>query len=96
MEKEIIVKWKVRESERTRILELLPDLAKKSRAEEGNALYAIYQSDSDPNVIILHERYKDERAAEAHRQSAHYKAIVTNEIIPNLELREIDVVKRLI
>ena len=96
MEKEIIVKWKIRQSERTRILELLPDLANKSRAEEGNTLYNVYQSDADPSVIILHERYKDDRAAEAHRQSAHYKAIVTNEIIPHLEMREVDNVKRLI
>lgn len=96
MEKEIIVKWKVRESERSRILALLLELAKKTRAEEGNIFYTIYQSETDPDVIILHERYKDNAAAEAHRQSAYYKTIVANEIIPNLEMREVTVVKRLI
>ncbi len=95
MEKEIIVKWQIRASERSRILALLPELANKTRAEEGNISYTIYQSETDPNVIILHERYKDAAAAEVHRQSAHYKTVVANEIIPNLEIREVTVVTRL-
>jgi quinol monooxygenase YgiN len=95
MEKEIIAKWKIRESERNRILALLSELAEKTRAEEGNILYAVYQSETDPNVIILHERYRDNAAADAHRQSAHYQRIVVNEIIPNLEIRDVTVVKKL-
>jgi quinol monooxygenase YgiN len=96
MEKEIIVKWKIRDSERARILALLPALAEKTRAEEGNVLYAVYQSESDLNVIILHERYKDEAAADAHKQSEHYQTIVAGEIIPCLETRDVTVVKKLV
>jgi quinol monooxygenase YgiN len=95
MKKEIIVKWKIREAARTRILALLPELAEKTRAEAGNILYAVYQSETDPNVIILHEQYKDDAAADAHRQSAHYQAIVAKEVIPNLEVRDVTVVKKL-
>ncbi len=95
MEKELIVRWKIKETETARILELLPELAGKTRREPGNRLYAIYQSESDPNEFILHERYADEQAAEAHRHSEHYQRIVAGEVIPNLEVREVTRVKKL-
>ena len=95
MEKELIVKWKIKETETSRILKLLPELAEKTKNEIGNIFYAIYQSENDPNEFILHERYTDERAAETHRNSEHYQKIVAREIIPNLEAREVMLVKKL-
>jgi len=96
MEKELIVKWKIRESETARILELLPTLAENSKKEKGNLFYAIYQSENDPNELILHERYSDIEAAEAHKNSEHYQKIVVGKIIPHLEIREATIVKRLL
>jgi quinol monooxygenase YgiN len=96
VEKELIVKWKIKHTETSRILKLLPELAEKTKKETGNILYAIYQSENDPNELILHERYADEHAAEAHRNSEHYQQIAVGEIIPNLEIREVTVVKRLL
>lgn len=96
MEKEIIVKWKIRDSETNRILKLLPELAEQSRKEAGNVFYTVYQSATNPGELFLHECYADADAAEAHKQSAHYQAIVAREIIPHLELREVTVVQRLI
>lgn len=95
MEKELIVKWKIKETETSRILKLLPELAAKTKNEIGNIFYAIYQSENDPNEFILHERYTDERAAETHRNSEHYQKIVAREIIPHLEAREVMLVKKL-
>lgn len=96
MEKEVIVKWKIKETETTEILKLLPTLAEETRKEAGNLYYAIYQSESNPNELILHERYADAAAQEAHRNSKHYKAIVTDKIIPYLEAREVYIVKKLL
>ena len=95
MEKEVIVKWKIRESETLRILGLLPALVEKTRSEEGNLFYNIYQSADDVNVLILHERYTDAVAAEAHKNSAHYQEIVAMQIVPHLEIREVSSVKKL-
>ncbi len=92
----VIVKWKIEESETSRILALLPELAEKTRSEPGNVSYAIYQSDSSPRELILHEEYVDAAAADAHRQSEHYGRIVVNEILPHLEVREVAVVKKLV
>jgi len=96
MEKELIVKWKIKESETARILKLLPTLVEKTKKEEGNLFYAIYQSENDANELLLHERYADADAVEAHKNSEHYQKIVVDEIIPHLEIREVTIVKRLL
>ena len=44
----IVAKWRIKESEATRILKMLPDLAEKTRDESGNISYTIYQSETDP------------------------------------------------
>jgi quinol monooxygenase YgiN len=37
----------------------LPDLAEQTSAESGNISYTIYQSETDPRELILHEHYVD-------------------------------------
>lgn len=95
MKREVIVKWKIKASETARVLELLPELAAKSRSEAGNISYAVYQSETDPNELILHECYADAAAAEAHRNSEHYQKIVAAEVLPHLEVREVTFVRQL-
>jgi quinol monooxygenase YgiN len=96
MERIVVAKWKIKESEASRILTMLPELAEKTRTEKGNISYTIYQSENDPRELILHEHYVDAAAAETHRQSEHYKRIVVNEVIPHLEVREVVLVKKLV
>lgn len=95
MEKELIVKWKIRESESQRILGLLPRLVEATRNEKGNLAYNIYQSADDANVLILHERYADAEAVELHKASAHYQETVAGQIIPHLDEREVTSVIKL-
>lgn len=95
MKKTIIVKWKIKDLETPRILKLLPELVEKSRREEGNVFYVIYQSENDFNELVLHEQYIDAAAAEAHKQTEHYQQIVVNQIIPHLAIRDITPVKKL-
>ncbi|SEW02594.1 Quinol monooxygenase YgiN [Chryseobacterium wanjuense] len=96
MEKEVIVKWKIEETKIDEILTLLPTLAEETKKEEGNVHYAIYQSETDPNELILHERYRSPEAQEAHRNSKHYQSIVVEKIMPYLIEREVNVVKKII
>lgn len=95
MEKELIVKWKIKESETADILNLLPELAAKTRNEKGNISYHIYQSADNANELFLHERYADADALEIHKNSEHYQQIVLGQIIPNLEIREVTMLKKL-
>lgn len=96
MEKELFVKWKIKASETQNILALLQELADKTRNEPGNIAYSIYQSESDPNELLLHERYTDEEAVELHKQSAHYQNIVVTKVIPNLEERIVTIIKKVL
>ena len=96
MSKELIVKWKIKEAELPRILALLPELAEKTKNEDGNVFYRIYQSETDSGVLVLHEQYVDAEAAEAHRQSDHYQQIVAAQIAPHLEIREVIAVRKLL
>ncbi|WP_449397420.1 putative quinol monooxygenase [Chryseobacterium wanjuense] len=96
MEKEVIVKWKIDETKLAEILKLLPELAEETKKEPGNVHYAIYQSEADPNELILHERYRNAEAQEAHRNSKHYQSIVVDKIMPHLIEREVNVVKKII
>jgi quinol monooxygenase YgiN len=95
MEKDLFVRWKIRETETQRILDLLPQLVEKTRNEKGNLSYNIYQSDNDANVLILHERYANAEALEVHKSSAHYLETVATQIIPHLEVREVTSLKKL-
>jgi len=95
MEKILIVKWKLKEPEALRILKMLPELVEKSKSEKGNISYTIYQSEHDPNELIIHEHYIDAAAAESHKQSEHYQRIVVNEIIAHLAVRDVMPVKKL-
>lgn len=95
MEKEVIVKWKIREGKINEVLKLLPELAQQTRKEEGNLFYTIYQSEENPNELVLHERYADGQALHAHKFSEHYLKIVRNQILPLLETREVMLVQKI-
>ncbi len=95
MEKELIVKWKIKESETQGILTLLEELVEKTRNEPGNISYHIYQSVENANELILHERYVDADAVEKHKAADHYQKIVLEQIIPHLEIREVNLIQKL-
>ena len=62
-----------------------------ARAEGGCSQYVVHQDTSEPRRILLYEQYLDQRALEAHRETAHFKAVIENRILPNLEGREREV-----
>ena len=95
MEKELIVKWRIKEVETPNILSLLEELVENTRNEPGNLAYNIYQSVENTNELILHERYVDSDAVELHKNSDHYQQIVLQKIIPHLEIREVNILKKL-
>lgn len=89
----VIARWKVKAGNLPAVLEALKKLAEQSRAEEGNELYRTHQLADDDHVILLYEIYKNEQAAQAHRDSAHFQALALGTIIPLLEERHVMRVK---
>jgi (4S)-4-hydroxy-5-phosphonooxypentane-2,3-dione isomerase len=84
----IFATWRVKAGQLDAVLKLLPEIARKSRGEEGNLIYKIHQSNSDKNTLILYELYKNEAAVAAHRGSEHFQSIVLGKIVSLLENRE--------
>lgn len=88
-------KWQVKNGQIRTVLRLVTELAEKSRAEAGNRLYDLYQSESDPNILMLLEEYESQKALDEHRNSRHYQILLTNEILPLLEKREITLLRQI-
>ena len=91
----VFAKWQVKEGELDTVLNLLTEVTKQSRAEEGNLFYKLHQSNADANTLVLFEGYKDEAAVASHRASEYFQNIVLGQIVPLLENREVVVATEL-
>ncbi|MEA5402000.1 putative quinol monooxygenase [Arcicella sp. DC2W] len=85
----VFAKWQVSENQLPNVLELLNEVAEKSRLESGNLFYNVHQSQTEPNILLLSEAYKDESALNEHRNSEHFQSIVVSKIVPLLANREV-------
>ena len=88
-------KWQIKKEKTEAVLILLQELSIKSKAEEGNLFYEIYQSNSDTDTLVLFEGYKDESALAEHRNTEHYQILLAGKILPLLEYREITIASEL-
>jgi quinol monooxygenase YgiN len=59
--------------DRQDISDALRKLAEASRQEPGCVTYIPHCVQGDPDMVLIYEQYRDEAAAEAHRQSSHFK-----------------------
>ncbi|HEY0611939.1 MAG TPA: putative quinol monooxygenase [Chitinophaga sp.] len=85
----VFARWKVKAGQLETVLELLKELGSLSIREQGNLFYKVHQSRADANTLILFEGYADETAQKAHTESAHFKKLVIEQIVPLLEAREV-------
>ena len=91
----LFAKWQVKEGHLENVLELLAQMTEKTRQEEGNLFYKIYQGNSDAHTLMLYECYVDESAVEAHRNASYFQELVLGKIVPNLVNREAILVSEL-
>lgn len=85
----VFAQWQVKQGELENVLSLLKVAAKKSREEEGNLNYQVFQSSADNHKLMLFEEYIDEDALNFHRNAEHFQKIVVQQIVPCLENREV-------
>lgn len=64
------------------IRDLLREHGRLSRAEPGCAGFDIYQSQTDPKVFILCERWESAEALDVHRTAKGYTEIYKPKILP--------------
>ncbi len=66
------VRMTFREEDRQEIAEILENLTRLSRQEEGCVSYIPHTVEADPNTVLIYEQYADEAAAEFHRGTPHF------------------------
>ncbi len=57
-------------------LALAREMTAKTRAEAGCISYELVQDQADPLVYFFIEKYADQNAVQAHRETPHFKALV--------------------
>jgi quinol monooxygenase YgiN len=67
------VRMKFAQEDRSEIDEILRELTHASRQEPGCVSYIPHRMQGDPDTVIIYEQYADQKAEEAHRQTAHFK-----------------------
>jgi quinol monooxygenase YgiN len=67
------VRMKFAPQDREDISEILRELTEASRQEPGCVSFIPHRVEGDPDTVVIYEQYKDTAAADAHRQSAHFK-----------------------
>jgi quinol monooxygenase YgiN len=68
-----VVRIKFAQEDREEITEILRQLTTASRQEPGCVSYIPHRVEGDPDTVVIYEQYKDSAAADAHRQSEHFK-----------------------
>jgi quinol monooxygenase YgiN len=67
------VRMKFAPEDRDDIAEILQQLTEASRQEPGCVSFIPHRVEGDPDTVLIYEQYSDTAAAEAHRQSTHFK-----------------------
>lgn len=66
------VRMRFRSEDRAEIAGMLQELARFSREEPGCVNYVPHAVESDPDIIVIYEQYRDDASAEAHRVTEHF------------------------
>jgi quinol monooxygenase YgiN len=66
------VRMTFRSDDRDEIHQILRELTRLSRQEDGCVCYIPHIVESDPDTIVIYEQYRDEAAAESHRATPHF------------------------
>ncbi|MGE4332079.1 MAG: putative quinol monooxygenase [Macellibacteroides sp.] len=58
------------------VLEITNELVAKSRQDEGNISYDLYQSSTDPKVMLFVETWENQEVLDKHSAASHFISAV--------------------
>lgn len=64
------------EADAPKVKELAKELIEKSRKDEGNVAYDLFQSATDAKTMMFCETWKDKHCLDVHAASPHFTTIV--------------------
>jgi quinol monooxygenase YgiN len=81
------VRMTFNQEDRQEITDALRKLAEASRQEPGCVTYIPHGVQGDPDTVLIYEQYRDDAAAEAHRQSDHFKKYAVGSLYQRMRER---------
>ena len=72
----IVAKIILKEGKKAEFIKTAEELIQKSRAEEGNISYSLFEDVNNENIVAFIEEWKDLKAIEFHNNTEHFKRIV--------------------
>lgn len=69
----VVAKLTIQEGKADETIGMLKAMMEKVATEEGTLLYSLNRKPSDPNTLVIVERYKDKDALGAHSATPHFK-----------------------
>lgn len=85
----VMARWKASEVNRAAVLELWTALRAQSVVEPGCLGYEVFEQVGEPGALLLVERYRNQQAAAAHRNSTYYRELIER-IRPLLDARSVE------
>jgi quinol monooxygenase YgiN len=73
----IIAKIPAKEGKVEEAVQAFKDLMVQVAKEEGTLSYTLNRDSSNPNTLVIIERYKDKAALDAHSSTPYFKAFFT-------------------
>jgi quinol monooxygenase YgiN len=87
----VVARWQVPAHHLGEVLGHVAVLREGSLGEPGCLGYEVFHATGSPGKLLLIERYRDDAALDAHRQSPHYQARVVERILPLLSGRQVEI-----
>jgi autoinducer 2-degrading protein len=89
----LVVNLRIKPDNVERFMKQALDNAREARKEPGCRQFEVLVDAQDKTKVMLYEIYNDEKAFEAHQQTAHFKKYLA-EAVPLLASRERHVYRR--
>jgi quinol monooxygenase YgiN len=89
------VRMTFRPEDREEIAIILRELATASRQEPGCVSYVPHRVESDPDIIVIYEQYRDQAALDAHRNAPHFAQYAVGGLYQRMLLRSLEILDAL-
>jgi quinol monooxygenase YgiN len=67
----VVAKIRVKEGKAEELVQLLKDILPSVKKEEGTLYYTVNRDRTDPNLVVVIEKYKDDAAFQAHSSTPY-------------------------
>ena len=76
MSVKVVAKHVIKDGSKEALTAILEELVQKTRLENGNISYSLYEALNDPNVVTMLEEWESQEALDAHMKTEHFTRII--------------------